>query len=179
MWIRVIAFGTNWWSPHSRDLNDPLCFRKNAVWFNSAGLKSGRRLRLCWVYPGHIRFNRNSGFHPEFPRRALDKIFFSDGPKRIDGRLHLLLSRAGDGKNEPSRFIVTMTSELHGQIVFTSRSWKSAEAQPISISLSHSRYEAMLLIGSGDWIKTNLGYWSISNDGRRVELRPATEMISA
>jgi hypothetical protein len=170
MWIRVINFGTNWWSPHSRDLSDPFCFRKDAAWFNSAGLMSGRRLRLCWVYPGHIRFNKNSGFHPEFPQRALGKTFQSDGPKRIGGRLHLLLSHAREQVTEPNRYLVTMSPELHGQITFTSRTWKSTDAQPISISLHGSRYEAMLLLGAEDWIKTDLGLWSISDDGRRLQL---------
>jgi hypothetical protein len=58
MRIRVIGFGTNWWSVHSRDLEDSFCFRRRAAWFNSAGLRSGRRLRLCWVYPGQVRFIR-------------------------------------------------------------------------------------------------------------------------
>ena len=42
---------------HSRDLNDPFCFRRKAAWFNSAGLMCGRRLRMCWAFPGQIRFN--------------------------------------------------------------------------------------------------------------------------
>jgi len=64
MRIRVIGFGTNWWSVHSGDLEDSFCFRRRAAWFNSAGLRSGRRLRLCWVYPGQVRFNQNSGLDP-------------------------------------------------------------------------------------------------------------------
>ncbi len=47
MLVRIISFGTNWWAAHSSDLNDSMCFRRNAAWFNSAGLKYGRRLRLC------------------------------------------------------------------------------------------------------------------------------------
>jgi hypothetical protein len=60
--------------------------------------------------------------------------------------------------------------DLHGQIEFTSRTWKSENAQPISVSLRGSRYEAMLLLGPNDWIRTDLGFWAISQDEERLEL---------
>jgi hypothetical protein len=58
-----------------------MCFRRRAAWFNSAGLKQGRRLRFCWVFPGQIRFNLTSGFNPEFPLRftAPGRTFCTDG----------------------------------------------------------------------------------------------------
>ena len=170
MWIRLISFGANWWSTHSQDLADPFCFRRKAAWFNSAGLMYGRRLRLCWVFPGQIRFNSNSGFDPEYPSRALRRTFESAGTTRMNGRTHLLLTRAVEHKRRPDRFLVTLKPDLHGQIHFTSRSWKSEDAQPISVSLRGSRYEAMLLLGPNDWIRTDLGSWAISQDGERLEL---------
>jgi hypothetical protein len=70
-----------------------------------------------------------------------------------------------------------MTAGSHGQIAFASRTWKSPDAQPISISLHGSRYEAMFLLGPEDWIKTDLGLWSISNDGRRLGLGAVREVV--
>ena len=90
MRVRVISFGTNWWAACSHDLSDPMCFRRRAAWFNSAGLKQGRRLRFCWVFPGQIRFNRTSGFNPEFPLRSVGKSFHCSGPNVLRGRTHLL-----------------------------------------------------------------------------------------
>jgi hypothetical protein len=88
MRVRVINFGTNWWAACSHDLSDPMCFRRRAAWFNSAGLKQGRRLRFCWVFPGQIRFNRTSGFNPEFPLRSVGKSFIAPGRTFcMDGRI--------------------------------------------------------------------------------------------
>jgi len=170
MWIRLISFGANWWSTHSQDLADPFCFRRKAAWFNSAGLMYGRRLRLCWVFPGQIRFNSNSGFDPEYPSRALRRTFESAGATRMNGRTHLLLARAAEHSQPADRFLVTVKPESHGQINFTSRNWKSTNAEPVSVSLRGSRYEAMLLLGHGDWIRTDLGFWSISSNEDRLAL---------
>jgi len=170
MWIRLISFGANWWSTHSQDLADPFCFRRRAAWFNSAGLMYGRRLRLCWVFPGQIRFNSNSGFDPEYPCRALRRAFESAGATRMNGRTHLLLTHAAKHSQHADRFLVTLKPDLYGEIDFTSRSWKSENAQPISVSLRGLRYEAMLLLGHDDWIRTNLGFWAISPKEDRLEL---------
>jgi hypothetical protein len=88
--VRIIGLGTNWWAAHSRDLNDPFCFRRNAAWFNSAGLKYGRRLRMCWAFPGQIRFNLTSNFDPDRPLRSIGRTFECSGPNFFDGRIHLL-----------------------------------------------------------------------------------------
>ena len=29
MHVRIINFGTNWWAMHSRNLDDPFCFRRS------------------------------------------------------------------------------------------------------------------------------------------------------
>ena len=170
MRIRLISLGVNWWSTHSPDLADPFCFRRQAAWFNSAGLMYGRRLRLCWVFPGYIRFNSNSGFNPEYPQRTLGRVFESTGPHRLNGKVHLLLARLNHTTLGPERFLVTLNAETHGQVSFSLRSWKSPTAQPISVSLRPPRYEAMLLIGNQDWIQTDVGIWMMSADSSRLEL---------
>ncbi len=172
MRVRVISFGTNWWAMHSRDLNDPYCFHRRVAWFNSAGLKYGSRLRLCWVLPGHIRFNQTSGFHPEYPLRSIGKTFLCSGPNRQRGRTHLLFARSLGG-TETDSYLVTVTDASNGRISFTSPAWRSAGVQPISVSLRGPRYEAMLLMGSRDWIRTDLGTWLIHAKTERLVL--ATE----
>jgi hypothetical protein len=169
MHVRIINFGTNWWAMHSRNLDDPFCFRRSAAWFNSAGLKYGRRLRLCWVYPGQIRFNLNSGFQPEHPLRSMGRTFLCSGPNHLGGRTHLLFVRLS-GESAPDRYLVTMNEASNGRLSFTSPAWKSAGVQPISVSLRGLRYEAMLLMGRQDWVETDVGRWSISEDDRRLVL---------
>jgi hypothetical protein len=169
MRVRIISFGTNWWTAHSRDLTDPLCFRRNAAWFNSAGLKYGRRLRLCWVFPGQIRFNRTSGLHPEYPLRSTGKTFQCTAPNYLRGRTHLLIATPAS-PSAPDCFLVTVNERMHGRISFASRAWISDGVQPISVSLRGSRYEAMVLMSATDWIQTNLGHWAISGDQKRLVL---------
>ena len=169
MRVRVVSFGTNWWAVHSRYLDDPYCFRRRAAWFNSAGLKCGRRLRRCWAYPGHIRFNQNSGFQPEYPLRSIGKTFLCSGPSLLRGRSHLLFVRLLNG-TAPDLYLVTVTDASNGRISFSSPAWRSVGVQPISVSLRGLRYEAMVLMGPEDWIETELGRWSVSADHCRLVL---------
>ena len=169
MRVRVVSFGTNWWAVHSHNLENPYCFLRRAAWFNSAGLKSGRRMRLCWAYPGHIRFNQNSGFQAEYPLRSIGKTFLCAGPNRLRGRTHLLFVRLL-GESASDCYLVTMNEATNGRISFASPGWRSAGVRPISVSLRGSRYEAMVLMRQEDWIETDLGRWLVSADGRRLVL---------
>ena len=169
MYIRVISFGTNWWAMHSRDTNDPLCFRRKAAYFNAAALMSGRRLHHSAIFPGQIRFNSKSGFDPEFPLRAVGKTFLCSPPRQFAGKMHLLFERRAADVT-PDAYMATLKSAEHGAIPFAKPGWKSAGVRPISISLHGQRYEAMLLFGSGDWVQSELGRWQVDQKRCRVWL---------
>jgi len=169
MHVRIISLGTNWWAMHSRDLEDPYCFRRCAAWFNSTGFRCGRRLRLNWIYPGQIRFNLTSGFDPEFRLRAIGKTFWCSGPNRFQGRTHLLVVRPAKSAC-PEAYLVTLNDADHGPIQFGKPGWKSEDVEAISISLRHTRYEAMLLMTAEGWIQSEWGRWQLSVDGRRLVL---------
>jgi hypothetical protein len=162
---------------HSGDRSDPFCFVRRAAHFNAAALKSGRRLHHSAIFPGHIRFNSKSGFNPEFRLRAIGMTFYSPGPKQIDGRVHLLLEREA-GKTDPDTFLVTLNSAQHGSIRFKEAGWRSSGVLPISISLRRERYEAMLLVGPEDWVRSELGLWHIDPAGTRLMLMDCDEEIS-
>ena len=169
MRVRVISFGTNWWAMHSDDESDPFRFRRNAAYFNAASLMSGRRLRHCAVYPGQIRFNANSGFNPEFPSRAVGRTFLCSGPQQVAGRAHLLFVRLLL-KTRPDTYLVTLNSLEHGSIRFDMPGWKSSGVQPISISLRGSRFEAMLLMGTNEWVSSDCGRWEVDAKRNRLVL---------
>lgn len=155
MHVRMISFGSNWWA--ARREGEP------PAWFNSAGLKHGRRIDFCWICKGQIRFNRSSGFHPEFRHRTIGHTFICDGPKIHDGRIHLLVKQKAS-PCVPDAYLVTVTDCLHGQISFENPDWSSPTVQPISISRKRERYEAVLLLGADDWLKSSVGRWQISRD---------------
>jgi len=168
--VRIISLGTNWWSAHPQDVTDPFCFRRNAAWFNSAGLRYANRLRLCCVYPGQVRFNQSSGFDPEFPNRILGRSFECNEPNRFAGRTHLLVTRAL-GREEPTdHSLVTFTERRCGSIRFSRPGWKSAGVQLISASLRRDRFEVIALMGASDWIESSVGRWTLSNERSRFVL---------
>lgn len=173
MYIRVISFGTNWWAMHSRNLDDPLCFRRRAAYFNSAALEYSRRLRFSAVFPGQVRFNSKCGFDPEFPQRAIGRTFLCSPPRQFEGKTHLLFERRA-GRMEPESYLVTLKHAEHGAISFAQPSWKSAGVRPISISLRGERYEAMLLLGVQDWVESDVGRWQIDRFHCRIALAEGT-----
>jgi hypothetical protein len=160
MHIRMMSFGVNWWAAHSGDVNDPYRYRRNAAWFNSAGLKYGQRLRLCWVLPGQIRFNQSSGFNPEFRARTTGKIFECEEPRAFNGRIHLLVTKLANHCT-PDAYLLTLTDGAHGEIDFKNPGWKSPGVRPISVSLRPPRYEAIVLMGANDWVRSDLGEWRL------------------
>ena len=174
MYVRVVSFGTNWWTMHSRDTSDPYCFRRRAAWFNAAALMSGRRLHHSAIFPGQVRFNAKSGFDPEFPLRSVGITFLCSGPRQFAGKLHLLFERRAAG-TVPDAYLVTLKSAEHGAIPFAKPGWKSAGVRPISISLRGEKYEAMLLFGSGDWVESDLGRWLVDQSGCRIRLNIVRE----
>ena len=169
MYVRVISFGTNWWMMHSSDTGDPYCFRRRVAYFNAAALKSGRRLHHSAIYPGQIRFNRQSGFDPEFPSRTIGKTFLCSGPNQFAGKIHLLFQRLVKDV-PPDAYLVALNSVEHGMIRFRQPGRMSYGVMPISISMKGSRFEAMLLIGANDWIESDLGRWRVSANGDGLSL---------
>jgi hypothetical protein len=150
---------------------DLSCFQRNAAWFNSAGLKYGNRLRLCWVYPGEVRFNQSSGFNPEFPNRVLGRSFECDEPNRMHGRMHLLVTHGLDRTEEVDRYLVAFTEQTCGPIRFQQPHWKSDGVQLISVSVRRDRYEVIALLSADDWIESGVGIWMLSQDGTRLVLK--------
>lgn len=174
MRVRVISFGTNWWTMHSSEESDPFRFRRGAAYFNAAALMCGMRLRHSVVYSGQIRFNAKSGFDPEFPKRAIGRTFVCSGPNLVAGKLHLLFARPAV-KALPDAYLVTLNSIEHGGISFDRPGWRSPGVQLISSSLRSQRYEAMLLMGVADWIASDLGRWKVDAASNRLSLADCGE----
>jgi hypothetical protein len=133
----------------------------------------GRRLRMCWAFPGQIRFNLTSNFDPDRPLRSIGRTFECSEPNFLNGRMHLLI-RLPANCDAPDRFLVTLNERTHGRISFATSAWRSASVQPISVSVRGARYEAMVLISATDWVETEFGRWILSADGRRIELETGT-----
>lgn len=172
MYVRIISFGANWWAMRSSDTTDPLCFKRRAAYFNAAAVMFGRRLRHSAVYRGQIRFNSNSGFDPEFPMRSIGKTFLCSGPRRVDGKDHLLFAKPA-AATTPDAYLATLNFTDHGLIEFDKPGWRSPGVHPISISLRAPKYEAMLLLRVRDWVQSDIGRWQVCAASCRLVLSDA------
>ena len=74
MLVKVLNFGTNWWARFGRDAEDPYRFSRRAAYYNSTGVRCGRKVRRHWVTSGLLRFNGVGDFNPNFPERAIGRV---------------------------------------------------------------------------------------------------------
>jgi hypothetical protein len=170
MIVQILSCGVHWWGLHAGELEDPFRFRRNPVYFNTSGLMYGRRLRDCHIYRGQLRFNRTSGFDPEFVERLPGKTFETAAPLMYEGRVRLLFQFPAMDQ-EPDMYLVTLHLETHGAIQFNRNGWKSPGVRPIAISKHHERYEAMLLMEPGQWVASDRGRWEMSPATRQLALQ--------
>lgn len=161
MRVCMIGFGSNWWAGRRAG--------RQPAWFNSAGIRHGSRIDHNWIWAGQVRFNRSSGFHPEFPLRAVGATFVCGIPKIYGGRTHLLV-REKCPNAEPDEYLVTVTDGIQGQVFFDNSDWSSPGVQPISISRRGTRFEAMLLMRPDAWIRSELGTWRMVPRSRALSL---------
>lgn len=182
MLVQVLNFGTNWWARFGRNRDDPHRFTRHAAYYNSTGVRCGNKVRRHWIAPGLIRFNGVGDFNPNFPDRALGRVFVCSDLTQAFGGNRLLFERKARKCAAPDRYLVVVSSELHGQIDFTSNVWKSVFSQPIAASQLRNKQEAMLLMRPGDWVQTSSGFWQLavlSNEGAPVKLVRLGERISS
>jgi len=145
MRVRVISFGTNWWAACLPRLERSMCFRRRAAWFNSAGLKQGRRLRFCWVFSRPDSLQSHQRIQPGVSSALRGKSFHCSGQTFCaDGRI----------------FVFTLRPEMPYPIASWSQSITNARADFVCIScmdirwspahLSQSAWEALRSNGAVD-----------------------------
>lgn len=162
MVLKVLNFGCNWWGRFEHDAADPLRYTCHAVYYNSTGVRCGRKVRRHWLVPGLIRFNGVSGFNPHFPPRSLGCTFLASDLDFLFGGNRLLLKQKLPDSVSPECYLVVVSQELHGRIDFALPAWKSPTAQIIAASQLRQTQEAMLLMNPGDWVRTACGIWHLS-----------------
>src|SRR5258707_2204558 len=160
MLVKILGFGSNWWARFGRDPRDRYRYTRHAAYFNSAGVRCGNKMRRRWIVPGLIRFNGVGDFNPQFPNRAVGKIFectdliFALGGNRV-------LFRRTVAQSCPDYFLLVVSSDRFGGFDFEDAGWKSQSVTPIAVSHLREKQEAMLLMRAGDWIRSALGFWQL------------------
>jgi hypothetical protein len=161
MLVKVLNFGTNWWSRSDRDGDNPGRLVRHSAFYNSTGVRCGRKVRRHWIISGLIRFNAVGDLYPGRPDKALGQTFLCSNLDFLFGGNRLLLVRKVPKDIPPEWYLVVVTHELHGSINFALPGWRSPETRVIAASQLREIQEVMLLMKVGDWVKTAWGFWQL------------------
>jgi hypothetical protein len=161
MLVKVLGFGSNWWARFGRDPQDRYRYTRHAAYFNSAGVRCGNKMRRHWIVPGLIRFNGVGDFNPQFPNRAVGKIFECTDLIFALGGNRVLFRKQAAQSAQPDFFLLAVSSDSRGGFDFEDAGWKSRSVTPIAVSHLREKQEAMLLMRAGDWVRSVLGVWQL------------------
>src|SRR5260370_28272797 len=155
--VRVLNVGSNWGGPCGNAPRDPYRFTRHAAYYNSTGVRCGRKVSRHWIVPGLIRFNGVGHFNPHLPSRSLGRTFLcSDLEFRFGGNRLLFRSRIPKS-TLPDWYLVVVSSDLHGSIDFAAPDWKSPGTTGIAARQLREIQEAMVVMNASDWMKTGRG----------------------
>jgi hypothetical protein len=161
MLVKVLSFGTNWWARVGHDPRTPFCITRRSAYYNSTGVRCGRKVRRHWIISGLVRFNGVGDFNPHLPNRSKGHTFHCSDLTVTLGGNRLLFGRKASRSELPDCYLVVVTSEQHGRFDFTAEDWRSGTAAVIAASQLRDVQEAMLLMKPGDWVQTNCGLWQL------------------
>ncbi len=161
MSVKILGFGSNWWARFGRKPEDPRRYTRHAAYYNSAGVRCGNKVNRHWVVPGLVRFNGVGDFDPHFPNRAIGEIFRCPDPVFAYGGNRVLFAAKAANAENPDCYLVVVCSNRHGVANFDDPGWKSQTSCPVAESQLDDRQEALLLMETGDWVRTSLGIWQL------------------
>lgn len=162
MLVTVLDFGCNWWARFAQDEADPHRYSRHAAYYNSSGIRCGRKVRRHWIVSGLVRFNGAGDFNPHHPHGAIGQTFVASELDFLFGGNRLLFKRKLRDAETPDWYLVVVSQELHGRMDFSSQSWKSGGSKVVAASQLRQNQEAMLLMKPGDWVQTACGLWRLA-----------------
>lgn len=162
MKVKVLNFGSNWWSRFGRDKNDLQRYTRHAAFYNSTGVRCGRKVRRHWLIAGLIRFNGDGVFNPDNPEHSIGATFSCTEPEFAFGGNRLLFERRLSLSVVPDRYLVVVSQPIHGRIDLTAE-WKVNTTMLIAVSERPDNQEIMLLMKLGEWLSTRCGIWQLQD----------------
>jgi hypothetical protein len=163
MLVTILQFGSNWWARFGHDPSDPHRYTRRAAYYNSTGIRTGRKIRRHWIVPGLVRFNGSGNFNPHFPSRSLGQTFVAADVDFLFGGNRLLLRHTMAHPVKPDWYLTVFSQEIHGRLDLTTEEWRSPRTKVIAASQLRQVQEAMLLMRPGDWIRTACGFWQLAH----------------
>jgi hypothetical protein len=164
MLVKILEFGSSWWYKAGHDPDDPYRYTRHGAYYNSTGVRCGvmgQKVQHHWIVPGLVRFNGVGSFNPNFPRRAIGRIFCSDAMAFTLGGNRLLIKEKMRPPRTPDCYLVVIASDSFGDINFADKRWRSHGTSLVCASQLRDQQEAMLLMHAADWVRTSAGTWQL------------------
>jgi hypothetical protein len=117
---------------------------------------NGRLVRRRKI-AGHVRLDGVSGFNPNYPSRAIGKMFECAEPCVWKGQNKVLFRRLLRTATRPDCFLVVTRSDEVGRLDLTASEFKSDDSLLISLSECYDQQEALLLMPAYGFLRTALG----------------------
>lgn len=157
MLVTLQGFGSIWERRPPRQVGDSTKFR-GAAYYNTTGVVVNGKVRYRWRIGGKIRFNSTGGFNPNYPSRALNRVFECEAPElRGDGWNQILFKAVLTQHAKPDAYLFVVSPEKTGRIDFASPFWKAANVQALSISEDTDQQQALVLMPAYSWVRGELG----------------------
>lgn len=160
MLVTVTGFGSVWRRRFGNDQGDPRRFA-HAAYFNTTGVPVGGQMRTRLRIVGHVRFNGVGGFDPNHPLGMINSVFECAEPCVWQGQNKVLFNRKLSAPQQPDYFLVVVRANEIGHLDVGSPAWRSEGTLLISFSECGDRQEAMLLMPTGSWLRTDLGKFAV------------------
>jgi hypothetical protein len=156
MLVGVTGFGSVWRRRIREDGSDRRRFA-HASYFNTTGVMVNGRLIRHRKIAGHVRLDGVSGLNPNYPSRAIGRVFECAEPCVWKGQNKVLFRRLLHTTARPDYFLVVTRSAEVGRLNLTASGWKSDDSLLISLSERDDRQEALLLMPGYGFVRTELG----------------------
>lgn len=156
MLVGITGFGSVWRRRIRDDESDWKCFA-HASYFNTTGVMVKDRLVRRRKIAGHVRFDGISGFDPNYPSRAVGKVFDCAEACVWNGQNKVLFKRMLRRAAKPDYFLVAARSAEIGRLDLTGTDWKSDDTLLISLSECSDQQEALVLMPACGFVRTALG----------------------
>lgn len=156
MLVTITGFGSVWRRHIRKEENDPTRFAR-AAYFNTTGVCVNGKIRTRSQIVGHLRFNSVGGFDANRPLAMINSVFECAEPCIWNGQNKVFFKKRLHMPHEADSFLVVVRSREVGHLDVGSPGWRSEGTLLISFSECRDEQEAMLLMPSDSWLRTDLG----------------------
>jgi len=167
MVIAVTGLGSVWRRRFGGKPDNPKRFA-HAAYYNTTGVPVNGVIRTRAKVVGHARFNAVGGFDPNWPQRMINRVFECQEPCVWQGQNKILFRRMLAAPRQPDCFLVVAKQSEIGRLHIGKVGWKSDDGLLISFSECGDAQEIMLLLPANDWIRTDIGKFTL----QPIDARP-------